>query len=162
MTTQVIDKVVDAIGRGAAWLNLAMVGVTCVVVALRYAFDTGTIFLQESVVYLHGAAFLFGLSYALQHDAHVRVDILYSQASHRTQALVNGLGHTLFLMPLCIVVVVFSWNYTISSWAVLEGSSEVAGVPAVFLLKTLIPVSAALLFAQAGSLAWRDFCSLHG
>ena len=89
-----IDHVVDAVGRAVAWLNLGMVGVTCVVVTLRYAFEVGTIFLQESVVYLHGTAFLVGLSYALQHDAHVRVDIIYSRLTRRTQALVNGLGHT--------------------------------------------------------------------
>ena len=157
-----VDTLVDAIGRAVAWLNLAMVGVTCVVVALRYAFDTGAIFLQESVVYLHGTALLFGLAYALQHDAHVRVDLLYSRLSGRAKALVNGLGHVLLLMPLCIVLVVFSWGYTISAWAILEGSSEVSGVPAVFLLKTLVPVSAALLFVQAATLAWRDMRLLRG
>ncbi|MDE0441379.1 MAG: TRAP transporter small permease subunit [Gammaproteobacteria bacterium] len=157
-----IDKIVDAIGGAVAWLNLGMVGITCVVVTLRYAFEIGTIFLQESVVYLHGTAFLIGLSYALQHDAHVRVDIIYSRLSERTQALVNGLGHTLLLMPLCVAIVLFSWDYTISAWVVLEGSSEVAGVPAVFLLKTLIPVSASLLFLQAGALGWRELRILRG
>lgn len=157
-----LDGVIDALGRSVAWLNLAMVGITCVVVTLRYAFEIGTIFLQESVVYLHGTVFLVGLSYTLQHDAHVRVDIVYSRLSPRARALVNGLGHTLLLMPLCVAIVVFSWDYTISAWVVLEGSSEVAGVPAVFLLKTLIPVSAALLFLQAGALGWRDLRSLRG
>ncbi len=157
-----IDRIVDGLGRAVAWLNLGMVGITCVVVTLRYAFEIGTIFLQESVVYLHGTAFLIGLSYALQHDAHVRVDIVYSRLSRRAQALVNGLGHTLLLMPLCIAIIVVSWDYTASAWAVLEGSSEVAGVPAVFLLKTLIPVSAALLFVQAAALAWRELRSVHG
>ena len=65
----VVQRFIDAAGRAAAWLNLCMVGATCVVVALRYAFDTGAIFLQESVVYLHGAAFLIGLSYALAQRA---------------------------------------------------------------------------------------------
>ena len=160
--TNRIDEIVDALGRTVAWLNLGMVGITCVVVTLRYAFEIGTIFLQESVIYLHGTAFLIGLSYALQHDAHVRVDIIYSRLSRRTKALVNGIGHTLLLMPLCVAIVVFSWDYTISAWVVLEGSSEVAGVPAVFLLKTMIPVSAALLFLQAGALAWRELGSLRG
>lgn len=157
-----IDKVVDAVGRAAAWLNLAVVGITCVVVTLRYAFEVGTIFLQESVLYLHGTAFLVGLSYALQHDAHVRVDIIYSRLSRRTKSLVNGLGHTLLLLPLCLAIAGFSWDYTLRAWIVLEGSAEVAGVPAVFLLKTLIPASAALLFLQAGALGWREFRSLRG
>ena len=157
-----INKIVDAIGGAVAWLNLGMVGITCLVVTLRYAFEIGTIFLQESVVYLHGTAFLVGLSYALQHDAHVRVDIIYSRLQRRTQALVNGLGHILLLMPLCVAIIWFSWDYTISAWAVLEGSSEVAGVPAVFLLKSLIPVSALLLLLQAGALGWQELRSLRG
>ena len=144
-----IERMIDAVGRAAAWLNLAMVAIACTVVILRYAFDSGSIFLQESVVYLHGFAFLCGLSYALKHDAHVRVDVLYARLSPRWQGRINLLGHTLLLMPLCIVIVVTSGPYVAQSWAVLEGSSEVAGVPAVFVLKTMLPVSALLLFLQA-------------
>ena len=146
-----IPGFIDAIGRGAAWLNLGMVGLTCVVVALRYVFDTGAIFLQESVVYLHGAALLAGLAYALKHDAHVRVDVLYSRLAPRARGWVNALGHALFLMPLAVAIIVLSWGYVADSWAVLEGSQEVGGVPAVFLLKTLIPLAALLLLLQAGA-----------
>ena len=144
-----IERFIEAIGRAAAWLNLGMVAIACAVVVLRYAFDSGSIFLQESVVYLHGFAFLCGLSYALKHDAHVRVDVLYARLSPRGRMRVDLLGHTLLLMPLCVTVVITSWPYVAQSWAVLEGSSEVAGVPAVFALKTMLPVAAALLFLQA-------------
>ena len=132
-----------------------MVAATGVVVVLRYAFDVGAIFLQESVVYLHGAAFLLGLSYALQHDDHVRVDVLYARLGDRAKTLIDVLGHVLFLLPLCVTVAVVSTPYAVRSWAVLEGSPEVGGVPAVFLLKTLIPVAAVLLFVQAAALAVR-------
>lgn len=158
-----IHRVVDAIGRAAAWLNLGMVAATCIVVTLRYAFDTGAIFLQESVIYMHGAAFLLGLSYALRHDAHVRVDLLYSRLAPRAKSLVNLAGHSLLLAPLCVTVIVASLPYATESWAVLEGSPEVAGIPAVFLLKTLIPVSAALLLLQGLALSIREFNTLrHG
>lgn len=150
-----LERFIDAVGRGAAWLNVAMVAVTCVVVALRYLFDTGAIFLQESVVYLHGACFLAGLSYALRHDAHVRVDVLYSRMTARARAWVNLSGHALFLLPLAVAIVVLSWGYVADSWAVLEGSQEVGGVPAVFLLKTLLPLSAVLVALQAVALCVR-------
>lgn len=156
-----IDRIVDATGRVVAWLNLGMVATTCVVVALRYAFDTGAIFLQESILYMHAAACLLGLSYALRHDAHVRVDLLYSRLSDRARAWIDLAGHTLLLMPLCATIVVVSWDYAVRSWAVLEGSAEVAGVPAVFLLKTLIPVSAALLLLQAASSSVRGIFVLR-
>ena len=153
---------INAAGRAAAWLNLGMVGATCVVVALRYAFDTSAIFLQESVVYLHGAAFLIGLSYALAHDAHVRVDVLYSRLTPRARARVNLCGHVFLLAPTAGAVLVLSWGYVADSWAVLEGSQEVGGVPAVFLLKTLIPVSAALLLVQTAALVVHAIRELLG
>ena len=156
-----IDRLVDRIGRGVAWLNVGMVGATCVVVVLRYAFDTGAIFLQESVVYMHGAAFLCGLAYALRHDAHVRVDLLYSRMGPKGRSVVNLVGHVALLMPLCATVVIVSWPYAAESWAVLEKSPEVAGIPAVFLLKTLIPVSAALLLLQTAASAVREANALR-
>ena len=161
MIAGAIDRAVDAIGRAVAWLSLGMAATTCLVVVLRYAFDVGAIWLQESVVYLHGAAFLLGLSYTLQHDAHVRVDVLFAKLSPAARARVDLAGAALFLMPLAATIVATSWRYVGESWAVLEGSPEVDGLPAVFLLKTLLPVSAALLFAQAGAAAWRSWRRLR-
>lgn len=157
-----IDRLVDAVGRAAAWLNVGMVAATCVVVTLRYAFDTGAIFLQESVVYLHGFGFLLGLSYALKHDAHVRVDVFYSRFRPGVRAAVNLVGHLLLLMPLAVVVVFTSWGYVAESWAVLEGSPEVGGIPGVFVLKTAIPAAAVLLFVQSAALAWAEWRKLGG
>ena len=110
---------------------------------------------------MHGAAFLLGLSYALQRDAHFRVDLLYSRMTPARKAVVNLFGHVFLLAPLCVTVVVVSWPYAAESWAVLEGSPEVAGIPAVFLLKTLIPVSAALLLLQTLALAVREVAALR-
>ena len=148
-----IGRGVEAVGRWAAWLNLGMVATICVVVALRYVFDAGAIFLQESVVYMHGTAFLLGISFALRHDAHVRVDVLYSRLGRRARNRVDLWGHVLLLMPLAGALAFFSWDYAVESWLVLEGSQEVDGVPAVFLLKTMIPLSAALLLLQGGAMA---------
>lgn len=157
-----IDRAVDAIGRAAAWLNLGMATTTCIVVALRYLLDAGAIWLQESVVYMHGAALLLGLSYALRHDAHVRVDVFYARFSARSRARVDCLGAVLLLMPLAATVAATSYGYVFDSWRVLEGSPEVGGLPAVFLLKTLLPVSAALLFVQASAIALRNWRRLPG
>ena len=148
-----IGRGVEVVGRWAAWLNLGMVATICVVVALRYVFDVGAIFLQESVVYMHGTAFLLGISFALRHDAHVRVDVLYSRFGRRARNRVDLCGHVLLLMPLAGALAFFSWDYAVESWLVLEGSQEVDGVPAVFLLKTMIPLSAALLLLQGGAMA---------
>ena len=126
-----------------------MVLVTVTIVVLRYVFEIGAIPLQESVMYMHGILFLLGIPYGINKDTHVRVDILYARLSEQQQALVNLIGHLIFLLPIAVFIVVTSWPYTLASWRVLEGSSEVGGLPAIFLLKTLIPITAILMGLQA-------------
>lgn len=143
-----IDRLTDAVGRGAAWLLPAMVAGTLIIVLLRYVFSQGAIALQESVLYLHGIAFMLGIPYALKVDAHVRVDLIYSRLGETGRTVVNLVGHLLFLVPVSVTIIAVSYPYAARSWRILEGSSEVGGLPAVFLLKTLIPVAAALLLLQ--------------
>lgn len=127
---------------------LAMVAGTVLIVLLRYAFNQGSIVLQESVMYLHGLAFLLGIPYALKENAHVRVDLIYSRLGARGRAAVDLAGHVLFLVPVSVTILVVSRPYVASSWRIFEGSPEVGGIPGVFLLKTLIPLMAVLLLVQ--------------
>jgi TRAP-type mannitol/chloroaromatic compound transport system permease small subunit len=145
---QFIDSFTDLSGRLLAWLALAMALVTALIVVMRYGFSVNSIFAQESVVYMHGCLFMLGAAYALKTGAHVRVDIFYRNFSPRAQAWVNSLGGIVFLMPLCLFILFSSWNYVAESWAVRETSPEPGGIPAVFLLKTLIPLLAVNLFLQ--------------
>ena len=144
-----IERFIDWSGRAVSWLTLLMVIVTFIVVVLRYVFDIGWIALQESVTYMHAMVFLVGASWAMQHDAHVRVDIFYSRFSTRTKAWVDLFGSLLLLLPVMIFIAWISWEYVIDSWDVLEGSREAGGLPAVFLLKSLIVVLAIMLILQA-------------
>jgi TRAP-type mannitol/chloroaromatic compound transport system permease small subunit len=84
-----LDGVNRSIGVIVAWLALAMVLVTFVVVVLRYLFDSGSIALQESVTYMYAILFMLGAAYTLQQDGHVRVDILYQRFSRRGRAWVD-------------------------------------------------------------------------
>jgi len=144
-----IERFIDWSGRAVSWLTLLMVIVTFIVVVLRYVFDIGWIALQESVTYMHAMVFLVGASWAMQHDAHVRVDIFYSRFSTRTKAWIDLFGSLLLLLPVMMFIAWISWEYVIDSWEVLEGSREAGGLPAVFLLKSLIVVLAIMLILQA-------------
>jgi TRAP-type mannitol/chloroaromatic compound transport system permease small subunit len=144
-----IDRLTAAIGRGAAWLVLILVLVQFLVVLLRYVFGLGSIWLQESIVYAHAFAFLLAAAWALAIGAHVRVDIFYRDAEPRTRAWIDLLGAVAFLLPMAGLILWVSLPYAARSWAILERSKETAGIPAVFLLKTAIPLFAALLILQA-------------
>ena len=143
-----IDIFTDRSGRLLAWLVLAMALLTTVVVVMRYGFNTGSIRAQEAVIYMHGCLFMLGMAYALKSGAHVRVDIFYRNFSPRAQAWVNSLGGIVFLMPLCAFIGFSSWNYVNESWLVRETSADPGGIPAVFLLKSIIPLMALNLFLQ--------------
>lgn len=145
----VIDNVTTRLAQAAMWLTLAMVLMTVAIVILRYAFEIGAIPLQESVMYMHGIVFLIGIPYGVRQNTHVRVDIFYTRLAPRHQTLIDLFGHVTFLLPLATFIMISSWPYTLASWRVLEGSAEVGGIPAIFLLKTLIPVAAGLLLAQS-------------
>ena len=144
-----IERFIDWSGRTVSWLTLLMVAVTFIVVVLRYVFDIGWIALQESITYLHAMVFLTGASWAMQQEAHVRVDIFYSRFSSRTKAWVDLVGSLLLLLPVMVFIAWISWEYVIDSWGVMEGSREAGGLPAVFLLKSLILLMAIMLILQA-------------
>ena len=134
--------------RPLRWLALIMVLLTFAIVILRYALNSGAVLLQESVMYLHGALFMLAIALGVGDNTHVRVDILYSRRSPEQQAWIDLVGHILFLLPVAGFMIWVSLPYVSNSWQILEVSSEVGGIPGVFLLKTLIPLTGALLFCQ--------------
>jgi TRAP-type mannitol/chloroaromatic compound transport system permease small subunit len=145
---RLIDAFTDRCGRLLAWLILGMALLTTLVVVLRYGFSIGAILAQESVIYMHGTVFLLGAAYALKTGAHVRVDIFHRNFSERTKAWIEAIGGIVFLLPLCAFILVSSADYVSESWAMQEASAEPGGIPAVFLLKSLIPVMAVNLALQ--------------
>lgn len=146
-----IDAITDYSGLALAWLSLGMAILTAVIVLLRYGFNLGSITAQEAVIYMHGCLFMLGAAYTLKTDGHVRVDILHQNFSTRTRAWVNSIGGIVFLLPLCVFIFGVSWNYVIESWAIRESSPEPGGIPAVFLLKSLLPLMALNLLLQGVS-----------
>lgn len=136
-------------GKTVAWLTLLMVLLTFLIVVLRYGFNLGWIWLQESVTYLHAVVFIMAAAWALQTDDHVRVDIYYRDRSPRQKAVVNLIGTLIFLLPFCVFVLFISWNYVAVSWAGQEGSREAGGLALVYLQKTLILLLPAMLSLQA-------------
>jgi TRAP-type mannitol/chloroaromatic compound transport system permease small subunit len=159
-----INRLSEGIGRAVAWLTLIMVLVTVVVVVLRYLFDVGWIWMQESITWMHAAVFMLGAAYTLRRDEHVRVDIFYRQMSARRRALVGIAGTVLFLLPVCVFIGMSSWDYVTSSWVINEASREAGGLPYPFvpILKSLILITAVLVGLQACADLLRDLLIATG
>lgn len=145
---RMLDGVAERTGQSVAWLTLAMMVVTCLVVTMRYAFNSGSVALQESVIYMHGIVFLLAIAFTLKQDAHVRVDIFYQKCSARTRAIIDLVGTLLFLFPVTLFIGFVSIDYVLFSWRIGEGSAEPGGLPGVYLLKTLILAMVVSLLAQ--------------
>jgi TRAP-type mannitol/chloroaromatic compound transport system permease small subunit len=149
-----IERLVDLAGRATSWIAVALVALMATAVVLRYLFSAGTVWEQELEWYLLSPLALFGMSYALRHGEHVRVDVLYGHFSARQKHAVDLLSAVL-AMALSLLVVWYSVKYVQQSWVIDEGSPDPGGIPHRYLLKALIPVGFGLLFLQslAGALA---------
>ncbi|WP_229359922.1 TRAP transporter small permease subunit [Ferrimonas aestuarii] len=143
------DAFSERLGQLCGVLTLLMMILAVVVVGLRYGFGIGSIALQETVLYLHGAAVTLGAAYTLKQQGHVRVDIFYRRFSKRRKAWVDLVGLLGFVLPSVVVIVTLSWNYVLNSWSRWEGSAEAGGLPLVYLHKTLLLALALTLGLQA-------------
>jgi TRAP-type mannitol/chloroaromatic compound transport system permease small subunit len=156
-----IDRLNAAIGRTAAWLCLLVVLVQFAVVVLRYVLGIGSIWLTETIIYGHATLFMLAAAWTLREGGHVRVDVFYADAGPRRRALVDLCGALLLLLPFTLVLLWFALPYVARSWAILETSRETSGLPAVFLLKTLIPLFAVMMALQGVAQAIRAIDVLH-
>jgi TRAP-type mannitol/chloroaromatic compound transport system permease small subunit len=159
-----IDRFSDATGKLTAWLTLLMVITTVVVVVLRYVFDVGLIWLQESIIWMHATVFMVGAAYALMHEEHVRVDVFYRSMSVRRKALVDLLGVAIFLLPMCVLLAVKSYDFAWTSWAMHEASRESGGLPYPFLpiIKSVLIIMPVTVGLQGLALLLRSVRNLRG
>lgn len=156
-----LDAVNRWCGQTVRWLALAMVLLQFAIVVMRYLFGVSFVFLGEGVLYMHAALFMLGAGYTLLVDEHVRVDIFYSRRDEKGRARVNATGAVLLLIPSLVLILWVSWPYVRNSVSILEGAISVGGIPASFLLKSLIPAFCLLLLIQGLACLLRDLSRLE-
>jgi TRAP-type mannitol/chloroaromatic compound transport system permease small subunit len=143
-----IDRFTDLVGRTTSWITLVLALVMGANVLLRYCFSLGWIWAQELEWHLLVPIVLFGMSYAMRHGEHVRVDILFVTFSPSTRHAVDLLAAVL-AMAFALIVVVLSLPYVGQSWSIGEGTANPGGIEYRYLIKACIPLGFALLFVQS-------------
>ena len=143
-----IDKLTDNIANGLLYILIALILLVFFTVFFRYVFNMSYIIIQEIIMYLHALIFMFGISYALKENSHVKIDVLYNSLNKRTQRVISIAGLVSFILPTALFIIYISIDMTTQSWVILEGSSEAGGLNLVFILKSLIPISGVLIFLQ--------------
>ncbi|MCP3667105.1 MAG: TRAP transporter small permease subunit [Gammaproteobacteria bacterium] len=157
-----LDSFIGAIGRVVGWANIILVGVIILQVVLRYGFGSGLIVLEELQWHLYAVAVMFGISYALTTDSHIRVDIIHMRMAPRTKAFWELFGILVFLLPFIIVVTLHSFDFFWDSWRIDERSDAPLGLPWRWAIKGVIPISFLLLGLATLSRLIRTIKSLKG
>ncbi len=147
-----INAINERIGRLAYWLVLLMVIVGGWNVMGRFldrwtGLSLSSNAFLEAQWYLYSLLFLLGGAYTLKHNGHVRIDVFHRQWSPKWQAIAELTGTLLFLIPFCILVLFFSWQFILNSWQIGEVSPDVNGLPR-YPIKSMIAVGFGLLILQ--------------
>ena len=155
-----IERFVDRVGRVTSWLALVIVLLMSVNVVLRYLFSVGSVWAQELEWHLLVPLILFGVSYAMRHGEHVRVDIVYGRFSPRRQHLVDLLS-ALLAIGIAALFIWLSLHYVQQAYEIDEGSPDPGGLPHRFLLKSLLPLGFAVLLLQGIASALKSLDQLR-
>jgi TRAP-type mannitol/chloroaromatic compound transport system permease small subunit len=156
-----IDAVNTAIGRAVAWLYPVLVLLVLVHVVLRYVFSLNLIELEELHWHVYAAAFLLAYGYTYVANEHVRVDLLHTNWSRRTQARVEIAGALVLLLPFTLILSYYAVDFFWQSWALRERSEMPGGLPGRYVLKLVLLVALVLLSLQAIAVAIRSALALR-
>ena len=161
-----VDRLSAQVGVWMGWAALAMILIGAFNALARYAGRWFGASLSSNAYlemqwYLFSAVFLLGASYGLSRGSHVRVDVLYSRFSVKTQARVDFLGSIFFLLPFVAVSMWLSWGPIARSWQIREQSPDPGGL-ARYPIKTVILIGFVLLFIQGVAEVAKSWIVLRG
>lgn len=145
-----IDQFTEWTGQGLSWLVIFLVLLVGYDVSMRYLFQSGSIGIQELEWHLFSILFLIGAAYTLKHDEHVRLDVLYRSKflNDKHRAWIDAFGALFILIPFCILIVYSAWPFISQAYTYNEASPDPGGLPARWLIKSMIPLGFALLILQ--------------
>ncbi|HYG54545.1 MAG TPA: TRAP transporter small permease subunit [Burkholderiales bacterium] len=169
-----LRRVVDFVGRSAAWLSLPVIIITCIDVIgrkSRWVDDQGithsmqlwlarnvtsffeSTILQELEWHFHAALFALVLGYGVVYNTHVRIDLIRDNLHFRKKAWLEFIGLTFFMIPYCALVIYFTYDYVVQSYLVGEGSASTVGLPHRWFIKSVLVVGLVVAL-MSGIAAW--------
>jgi TRAP-type mannitol/chloroaromatic compound transport system permease small subunit len=133
-----IDRLSGACGVVAAVLVIVLIVLMLYDVVLRYGFNAPTLWGFDVNTWLMGAAFILSIGYALAHDAHVRVDLLYTPATRPRLRYVDLIGFTLILLPASAWITYGLWHYFFDAYRTGERSGSSAWNPVLWPFRLIL------------------------
>jgi TRAP-type mannitol/chloroaromatic compound transport system permease small subunit len=146
---RVIEKVVRGFSKLSALLIIALSFLVVYDAVNRYFFGGGSIALQELEWHLFDIIFLLGLSYTLQSDKHVRVDLFYTNYSKKTKAIIDIVSQLFLILPFVLLILYVSYDYIALSYNQNEISPDPGGLAYRWAIKSMMVVGFLLLGLQS-------------
>lgn len=135
-----VDRLIKRVGEASSWLWLLLVMVIIVQVLMRYLLGRGSIMLEELQWHVYGVAFLLGMSFCVQADRHVRIDVLAERFTPRTRAIIEIIGILVFLLPFAVAVTLEGTTLAYQAWRLSEVSAAPDGLPYRWVIKSFIAI----------------------
>ena len=150
---QFFNKIYNFIGHVTGVIMVLMMINIFYDVVMRYYFSGSTNAIQEMEWHLFAALFLFGISYTLGKDGHVRVDVFYDKLNFKKKAIINIVGTIAFLIPFALLIGFGSIEFVNESLSTMETSEDPGGLTHRWIIKAVIPISMlVLVLASIGSI----------
>ena len=148
-----LNKIVQRIVETVAWFNVLVIFLILITVILRYGFHRNQLLLNWPLVpmeelqwHFYSVPFMFGLAYVIATDSNIRIDLLRLHMSKKLKHIFEILGILLLLLPCVIILLDFSIDYTLYAISHHESSQSTMGLPHRWIVKSVIPMSMALIF----------------
>ncbi len=157
-----IDWLLARIGKIAAWAGVILIVTTIFDVITRRFLVLGSTKIQEFEWHMHVVLFALLIGYAYLKDSHVRIDLVRERLGKRTQWWIELAGCFLFLLPYCALIIYFSYDFAVRSFATSEISASATGLSYRWIIKSVIPVGFGLLALAGVATVFRKLVELFG
>ena len=155
-----IDAINEKFGVIANYLVLFAALISAGNAFSRYLFSESSNGWLEIQWYMFAGMVLLGGPYTLKMNEHVRVDLVYGMVSERTRIWIDIIGGVFFLLPICVILIYFTWPWFLDSWRINEASSNAGGLVR-WPVKLILPVGFFLMALQGISELIKRFAALE-
>lgn len=142
---RILDRATLALAAAA---GTVMAGTVLINVVLRYGFGFGSIKAQDLAAYAFAVFLILCVPLALARGAHVRVEVVSERLGPRYLRSADALAWALAILPLFGLILWAGWRDIAFSWRIGEGSVTPGGLGGLYLVRTALPVAAALMILQ--------------
>jgi TRAP-type mannitol/chloroaromatic compound transport system permease small subunit len=148
--SNLVDGLNRFVGKHVIWLILASTVISAVNAIVRKAFNVGSNAYLEVQWYLFAGTFLLTAAFTLLNSEHVKIDVVYTHFSKRTQMWIDSFGFAFFLTPFCLAILWYAIPFFIKGYQTGEISANAGGLVR-WPVYALIPLGFGLLLLQGWS-----------